>query len=49
MAKPKAARYADELGIVKPTLHQFEELIDACIFSERDRYLMKRFTVHITT
>lgn len=43
MAKPKAERYADELGIVKPTLRQFEELIDACIFSERDRYLMKRY------
>jgi len=43
MAKPKVERYAEELGIVKPTLQQFEELIDACIFSERDRYLMKRY------
>lgn len=43
MASPKAERYADELGLVKPTTRQFEELIDDCIFSERDRYILKRY------
>lgn len=43
MAKPKVERYAEELGIVKPTLSQFDALISECIFSERDRYIMRRY------
>ena len=45
MARQKAAKYAEELGIVKPTTAQFEALVDACIFSARDRHIMKRYLI----
>ena len=43
MTKQKAQRYADELGVPNLTISQWRWMINECIFSERDRYIVTRY------
>lgn len=41
----KAQRYAESLGAPKLTVSQWKWLINECIFSERDRYIVTRYLI----
>ena len=45
MTQQKAQRYANALGAPNLTISQWKWLINECIFSERDRYIVTRYLI----
>ena len=45
MTSQKAQRYSDALGAPNLTISQWKWLINECIFSERDRYIVTRYLI----
>ena len=45
MTRQKAQRYAEALGIPNLTISQWKWMINECIFSERDRYIVTRYLI----